>query len=185
MLTFLVCLCNQKKGGLSQALELLSCQIRQGDKMDDRMFEFGNDQLVIVPWVWPPLCATPLFATNTFHSILPLQTPSPVSKSNANLCPQHKGSLCEVLNQPHLPALTLLLSQVLSPSEADVLHLLNDRQKGTRQKFTHLSCSLGWDCSLTLYPMSLLAVSPPPLPTICPFAWGWAHHKCWLWFILV
>lgn len=67
----------------------------------------------------------------------------PQLNSNANPYPEHKESLCEMFTYPHHPPLCSYPSQTLSLSVVDVLHLLDDGLSGTRQKFTHLSCSHG------------------------------------------
>ncbi|KAK5860042.1 hypothetical protein PBY51_021549 [Eleginops maclovinus] len=100
----------------------------------------------------------------------------PEPQSNANPCPEHKGSLCEVFTDPHHQPLRSHPSQPRSPSVADVLHLLDDGLSGTRQKFTQLSCShcreaglTRWACSGATSHVPLLASGPPPLfTTICP-----------------
>lgn len=132
-------------------------------KIDDHLFEHDNDQVVIAPTVWSSRCIAP-----TYPFLLQFAAAPPKLCSNANLCPEHKGSLCEVFTYPHHAPLGSHPNQALSPSVADVLHLLDDGLSGTRQKFTHLSCSHGREAGLTPLGCSgatshvpLLADGPP------------------------
>lgn len=140
------------------------------ERTDDHLVQHDNDQVVIAPTVWSSPCIASMQPAHMSHCSFVAAPPPPSPKphhSNANPCPEHKGSLCEVFTYPHPPPRSHP-SQPLSPSVADVLHLLDDGLSGTRQKFTHLSCSHGREAGLTLLGCSgatshvpLLAAGPP------------------------
>ncbi len=85
---------------------LLSGKWRPGDvlneKIDDHLCEHDNDQVVIAPTVWSSPCIAPIYPAHLSHCSLQLPPP-PKPHSNANPCPEHKGSLCEVFTYPQLP----------------------------------------------------------------------------------
>lgn len=86
----------------------------------------------------PPICLTAVCSCPPNPIVM--QTPA---QSTKGACVRCSPTPSTHLSAPHP-------SQALSPSVADVLHLLDDGLSGTRQKFTHLSCSHGREAGLTL-----------------------------------
>lgn len=66
---------------------------------DDHVCEHDNDRVVIAPTVRSSPCIAPAYPAH--FSYCSLQLPPPKLHSNANPCPEHKGSLCEVFTYPH------------------------------------------------------------------------------------
>lgn len=98
---------------------LLSRKWRPGDtvneKIDDLLFGHHNDRVVIAPTVR----FSPYIPPNIPRPSHLLHFNSHPSHSNANPCPEHKGSLCEVFSphhHHHHPPLRSHPSSVLSPA---------------------------------------------------------------------
>lgn len=136
---------------------------------DDHVCEHDNDRVVIAPTVRSSPCIAPAYPAHFSYCSLQLPPPpNPIVMQTPAL--STKGACVRCSPTPtttHLSAPTP--GQALSPSVADVLHLLDDGLSGTRQKFTHLSCSHGGEAGLTPLRCSganshvpLLAAGPPP-----------------------
>lgn len=127
----------------------------------EKTCEYHNAKVVIVPAVF----SSPWIASQ-YPAHVPNWSPQLPLTVMRSLAQSTKGA-CVRCSPTPTPAR-------LSCSVADVLHLLDDGLSEARQKFTHLSCSRGWEAGLTLPSCSgatshvPLLVPGPPCATISP-----------------
>lgn len=129
--------------------------------MDDHLFEHDNDRVVTAPTEGSSLSFAPTYPTHLSDCSLQLPHTSP----NLVVMQTPAGAQREPVWGVHLPPPPTSSLQPqpasLSPSVADVLHLLDDGLSGTRQKFTHLSCSHGRGG--LVWPRQAAQGGPPPM----------------------